>query len=223
MMKVKAETTPTSYREAELARTFVELVKGIKDPEVLELGVKQAIPGKTSMHREWIPHAKGHYGTDFQAGDEVDFVADLHELSTALRKQRKIPKKFDVVISAAVFEHVLNPFLATEEVSRSMKPGGLFFITVPNCFPIHEFPNDYWRFTIESLTYLMRQAGLEVIDAAYQSPTDIICADDPNVKNFPSFLMVSCIAKKPEKKKITLRKVLGRVKRYLTGQEAVKK
>ncbi|MBN2755467.1 MAG: methyltransferase domain-containing protein [Candidatus Goldbacteria bacterium] len=221
-MKVIMETTGTSYKQGELTTAFTQMVAEMKEPTVLEVGTKQAIPGKTSMHREWFPNAKGHYGTDFQEGVDVDITADLHELSKALKRQSKIPKKFDVIISCAVFEHVLNPFVAVSECAKSLNPGGLMYVTVPNCFPIHEFPNDYWRFTIESLSYLMRQAGLIVLDAAYTSPTQIMCEDDPAVKNFASFLMVACIAKKPEKKgnivKRAARKAINMVKKLNQGK-----
>ncbi|MBV6429336.1 MAG: Ubiquinone/menaquinone biosynthesis C-methyltransferase UbiE [Haliscomenobacter sp.] len=58
-------------------------------------------------------------------------------------KAEKLPfpdNYFDLVHSHHVFEHLNNPFEAAAEVFRVLKPGGKFFIEVPNQFDnIHFF------------------------------------------------------------------------------------
>lgn len=41
-------------------------------------------------------------------------------------------EEFDVVILAAVLEHLYNPNEVVSEISRILKPGGLFFFDIPN-------------------------------------------------------------------------------------------
>jgi SAM-dependent methyltransferase len=41
---------------------------------------------------------------------------------------------FDLVLLFEVLEHVMNPDLVLNEIDRLLKPGGIFFITVPNRF-----------------------------------------------------------------------------------------
>jgi SAM-dependent methyltransferase len=186
-----------NLKQSDVSIGFVELVKQIQSPVVFELGTKQSIIGRSTMHKSWAPHASAFYGIDMEAGNDVDLVADLHDFSAILNGQDKLPKTCDVVISCSTFEHVLNPFKAASEISKIMNPGGLLFIQTHNCFPLHAYPFDYWRYSIESLSHVMSQAGLEVIDAAYNFPAVINSVQDPNVSNHPAFLLVCGYARKP--------------------------
>jgi ubiquinone/menaquinone biosynthesis C-methylase UbiE len=47
---------------------------------------------------------------------------------------------FDFVISSDVIEHTLNPYDATKELIRVLKPGGKICITVPN--------RSFWYFSV---------------------------------------------------------------------------
>lgn len=49
--------------------------------------------------------------------------------------------EFDVVISLAILEHLLNPELSLEEIHRVLKPGGILLLTTPSIYskPILEF------------------------------------------------------------------------------------
>jgi SAM-dependent methyltransferase len=61
---------------------------------------------------------------------------------------------FDVIVCTQVLEHVPNPFLAVSELHRMLKPGGILLLTVPAAFPYHADPQDYWRFSRDSLKLL---------------------------------------------------------------------
>lgn len=66
---------------------------------------------------------------------------------------------FDVVLSTEVLEHVLNPDLYLLEVKRVLKPGGVFFFTVPFLMSFHEVPNDYYRYTPYALEEIFSRIG----------------------------------------------------------------
>ncbi|WP_052297388.1 class I SAM-dependent methyltransferase [Methanotorris igneus] len=53
----------------------------------------------------------------------------------------------DVIFCLEVLEHVQNPFKAVEEIKRVLKPGGIFIGSTPFVFPIHDEPDDYFRYT----------------------------------------------------------------------------
>ncbi len=64
---------------------------------------------------------------------------------------------FDAVVSDQVLEHVEgSPQGAIDETLRVLKPGGL--LVHATCFinPIHGAPSDYWRFSPEGLSLLMK-------------------------------------------------------------------
>ncbi|HEX8575227.1 MAG TPA: methyltransferase domain-containing protein [Flavobacterium sp.] len=71
---------------------------------------------------------------------------------------------FDVVISTEVLEHVPDPEKYLAEVRRVLKPGGIFFFTVPFLMSLHEVPNDYYRYTPYALDRIFKNAGFENIE-----------------------------------------------------------
>jgi ubiquinone/menaquinone biosynthesis C-methylase UbiE len=66
-------------------------------------------------------------------------------------------ESFDFVLSDQVLEHVKgNPQQAIDESWRVLRPGGIALHTTCFINPIHEAPDDYWRFTPEALKLLAR-------------------------------------------------------------------
>jgi len=68
-------------------------------------------------------------------------------------------ERFDVVISTEVLEHVPNPDAYLIEVKRVLKPGGMFFFTVPFLMSLHEVPHDYYRYTPYALEMIFERTG----------------------------------------------------------------
>lgn len=66
---------------------------------------------------------------------------------------------FDVVMSTEVLEHILNPDDYLLEVKRVLKPGGMFFFTVPFMMSLHEVPHDYYRYTPYALEMIFKRTG----------------------------------------------------------------
>ena len=70
---------------------------------------------------------------------------------------------FDVVISTEVLEHVSDPDAYLMEVKRVLKPGGMFFFTVPFLMSLHEVPHDYYRYTPFALEMIFKRVGFSDI------------------------------------------------------------
>ncbi len=60
-------------------------------------------------------------------------------------------------------EHVQNIQAAFEELYRVIKNRGILIVASPFIFPIHELPNDYWRFTPKGLAYLIKDFSVRLI------------------------------------------------------------
>lgn len=86
-----------------------------------------------------------------------DIVADGMRLPFAARV-------FDFILCTQVLEHVKNPFLLAAEAGRCLKPGGLFLLTAPMYWPLHEEPHDYWRFTQHGMKELLEGGGFKVLE-----------------------------------------------------------
>lgn len=179
---------------------FLELVSSLKPALVLEVGTLQSVPGRSTHVMSWFPHVKKPQYTmvDIAAGADVDVVANIHALP------REWTSFFDVFVASAVFEHLQRPWIAAQEIERILSPGGICYISTHQTFPIHGYPQDYFRFTKEALTLLFSDAGLEVIDAAYEFRCKILApaeAVPPAYleewnETFPSFCNVHLVARK---------------------------
>jgi hypothetical protein len=146
-----------------MTNTFVELAAQIESPSVLELGVHQSIPGRSTMHKAMVPHHKLYHGTDIEGGEDVDFLADIHRLSEFVKQ------KYDIVISCSTFEHLKYPHLAAYEISKCVEVGGLVFIQTHHVFPLHAYPHDYFRFSKEAMESLFPKCtGMEVLEVFYE-------------------------------------------------------
>lgn len=70
---------------------------------------------------------------------------------------------FDCAICSQVFEHIPNLEEVVAELSRVIKPGGRFILTVPFTYPEHLAPSDFRRFTSYGAKLLMEENGFDVI------------------------------------------------------------
>jgi SAM-dependent methyltransferase len=61
---------------------------------------------------------------------------------------------FDAVISAAVLEHVRDPFKCAAEIARVLRPGGRLYCSVPFLQPEHGYPHHYYNMAPQGLRAL---------------------------------------------------------------------
>ncbi|MBL8849797.1 MAG: methyltransferase domain-containing protein, partial [Planctomycetaceae bacterium] len=99
-----------------------------------------------------------YLGIDY-SNAKADLLADAHALPFA-------GGSFDAVLSFAVFEHLHNPFLAIREVSRILKPGGVFVGVVSQGEPFHE---SYFHHTAWGVIALAASTG--ELDVAQMWPS----------------------------------------------------
>jgi SAM-dependent methyltransferase len=176
----RADGEPSSDME----QRFVARCAELPSPSVLELGTLQSVPGRSTLHRDWVPHAGEFLGTDIQDGPDVDIVADLHKLTEVTGSER-----FDVIISASTFEHLKYPTLAAHELMKALKVGGLLYVQTHQSFPLHGYPNDYFRFSQDALAGLFgTRMGFEVVATNYDFPVRLYSRRDRIGHRMPAFL-----------------------------------
>ena len=71
---------------------------------------------------------------------------------------------FDCAFGTEVLEHCPEPEVVLKEVLRVLKPGGIFFFTVPFLWNLHEVPHDEYRYTPFSLERHLKNSGFNAIE-----------------------------------------------------------
>ena len=64
---------------------------------------------------------------------------------------------YQYVVMSEVLEHLHSPQQAIDRIHRVLKADGRLIMTVPFIFPLHDRPNDYYRFTRYGLEFLLRR------------------------------------------------------------------
>jgi len=131
-----------------------------KPGDVLHIG-SRLVGSLTEDWRARFSKARRYVGMDVHPGPAVDVVGDAHELSRLFG-----PASFDVIFSGAVLEHLAMPWIVAAEINRVLRPGGLTYHITHQAWPLHETPNDFWRFSDEALRLLFGEPfGFEVLTA----------------------------------------------------------
>jgi len=100
-----------------------------------------------SPYSQYFPN---RVGLDVALGKGVDVVGDAHDLPFE-------GEKFDMILCTEVLEHLHTPHLAIAEMERVLKPGGTLILTTRFVFPLHDVPNDYFRYTKYGLRHLLQE------------------------------------------------------------------
>jgi SAM-dependent methyltransferase len=138
----------------------------LSDYTAIEIGTRRWRKEPTH-HRLWFPGAEKYIMTDFMAGPDVDVQADAHELS------RVFGEGFaDLIFAPSVFEHLEKPWIVAEEILKTLKPGGLFWVQTHHTYQLHGYPKDYFRYTADGLKVLFEKASEKYTD--YEFPAHII-------------------------------------------------
>ncbi len=112
-----------------------------------------------ARYRDYFKDVEQYKVVDVVAGPNVDFVCDIHDVSS-------MPQTFfDVIVCTQVLEHVERPEYALRELRKLLKKDGRLICTVPFLAHIHYVPTDYYRFSIDAITSALSRAGFEVLDA----------------------------------------------------------
>jgi len=110
------------------------------------------------------PLASSYLGVDVSPGPSVDVVADVADLPTLY------PDGFDVVITTEMLEHVASWKAAIKSLVKAVKRGGVLALTTRSLgFPLHNYPVDTWRYSVDEMRAILEGAGL-VVDSSEPDP-----------------------------------------------------
>jgi len=99
-----------------------------------------------STYNRFFPN---RIAVDIDPNRKPDVIGDAHNLPF---KDGEV----DAILSTDVFEHLKDPVKATAEMKRVLKKGGKLIFVTRFIFPIHDSPNDFWRFSKYGLMELFK-------------------------------------------------------------------
>jgi len=105
---------------------------------------------------------KEYVGTDIREGLGVEIILNLHNINLP-------SESVGTVLILDTLEHVEFPRTAIEEVHRILTTDGILIISSVMNFPIHDYPNDYWRFTPDGFKSLLKQFNFSLVDSTGDS------------------------------------------------------
>lgn len=126
---------------------------------IYEFGAFQ-VPGQVDFAdlRPFFPD-KRYIGADMRKGPGVDVVLNLHNIDLP-------DNSAGTILMMDTIEHVEYLRKAMDEVYRILKKDGLVILSSHMKFPIHDYPNDYWRFTPEAFKSLLKPFRFSLVDYA---------------------------------------------------------
>ena len=128
-----------------------------RDKLVLEVGSFDVNGG---LRREIVQHEPTRFiGTDMRAGPGVDLMVPAAKLVETF-----VAASFDAVISTEMLEHCEDWRAAIRNMKDVLRPYGLIYLTTRSVgFPPHDFPADYWRFSIDQMRAIFADFDIQVL------------------------------------------------------------
>lgn len=115
--------------------------------------------GNKPYEHKFVGKIKKYVGVDIiQSSDnKVDYLCPANNIPLQ-------NDSFDTVISTQTIEHVEDHQGLVNEAYRLLKTEGLFILSGPLYWPLHEEPYDFFRFTKHGFQYILEKAGFEVLE-----------------------------------------------------------
>lgn len=173
----------SSIIELGIARIKREEIE-IKD--IIEVG-SQDVNGSLKDHILTL-NPKSYIGIDIEKGKNVDIICDAENLINIFGKE-----SFDAVICTSTLEHVINWRKIVSNIKNICKPNGIMFIAVPSPgFASHEYPVDFWRFTLDDIKVIFSDCEIQALEkdkvsglvSKIKKPENFIEKDLSNYKIF---------------------------------------
>ena len=132
---------------------------------VLEVGCRNINGSLKDIIKAHFPI---YVGCDIEAGEEVDIVLDATKLVDFYGD-----RAFDMVVTANTFEHIEDWRLAISNIKRVVAEDGYIIFIVPSVWEYHEYPGDYWRYSVNDVQNIFADCRIESIEEMGDNPNQV--------------------------------------------------
>lgn len=124
--------------------------------DLLDLGC-----GKVPLFEAYKGYIKSNICVDWGNSLHKNEYLDLeHDLTKTLPFNDAV---FDTIILSDVLEHIPEPEKLFSEIERVLAVNGKLIMNVPFYYPLHEKPNDYYRYTEFALKRFVQNSNLRLL------------------------------------------------------------
>lgn len=144
-------------------RKAIEEAKKYAKGKLIDIGC-----GRMPYRKELEPLVSSYTGVDHPEVSKL-YKSDIKP--DVLADAKKLPFKnstFDIALLIQVLEHVDAPDKVIKEAARVLKPNGVFIISVPFLYPLHDMPYDWGRYTDSALRHFLKEASLRLVKIEQQ-------------------------------------------------------
>ncbi len=172
-------------------RVWLEKKAFLLNDSVLDIGSRFTNPSAIWANNRTLRTDLKWIGVDMQPGLNVDHVLDAEKLPWP-------ENTFGGIVCAEMLEHAWRPHIILSEAFRVLKSECWMLITMPFCFPVHNFPSDYWRITPEAMKRLLIEAGFKNIEVSTAGEKSFSLNDhgEPGCLQFTAPIHVFAVAQK---------------------------
>jgi 2-polyprenyl-3-methyl-5-hydroxy-6-metoxy-1,4-benzoquinol methylase len=136
----------------------------VRGKTVIEAGALN-VNGSVRPHVESLGPAS-YVATDMRTGPGVDVACAAEDLPAQFTRADAgtlYRERFEVVISTEMLEHASDWQAAMTGMIHVLAPGGVLVLTTRSeGFPVHGYPEDHWRYSVEAMGQILKAAGLDV-------------------------------------------------------------
>lgn len=145
----------------------------VKGKDILEVGSYDVNGTLRPIIESWGPQS--YTGVDIMAGPGVDIVCSSENILRHFGN-----KKFDIVVSTEMLEHVEPWQDVISNLKNICKPGGLLLLTTRSLgFGYHAYPHDHWRYEKEDMEKIFSDYEIISLEKDAMAPGIFIKARRP--------------------------------------------
>jgi SAM-dependent methyltransferase len=143
-----------------IERQLTELAADLDDARILEIGSGRQDMGEDAYSFRHLFGGRHEFVQSDIDPSHGHAVVDVTTMS--------FENEWDLILCVSVVEHVPDFRAAAARIHRALRPGGRAVVVAPMCFPYHDEPHDYWRFTVHGVRHML--ADFEGVDVRSRGP-----------------------------------------------------
>ncbi len=154
-----APTVPIFYPDwlllSELSADIEAALERFATGRLLDVGCGECPYARcNSAVTQWI-------GFDADSNSSADITGSIYQLPVE-------SASFDTVLCTQVLEHLERPVDALRELHRVLRAPGKLILSVPQYWPLHEEPHDFFRYTTLGLNSVVSACGFRLVEMKSQ-------------------------------------------------------